>query len=194
MKKLIIILALITTASAGYSQTEWKIDKNHSSIRFASIHMVISEVVGKFNEFDGAIVSPAEDFGNSTVNFTAKVASIDTDNGRRDNHLRSDDFFNAEVYPEITFTGKIEKEDDNYFLVGNFTIRETTKDIKFDVKYFGQIPSKRGRKAGFKITGVINRFDYGLKWDNTIEAGGLVVGEEITITCNLELNEVVSEN
>ena len=189
---LIIVCSLITTVS--YGQTEWKLDKNHSSIRFSSIHMVISEVVGKFNEFDGIIVSPKEDFDGSSIDFTAKVASIDTDNERRDNHLKSDDFFNAEAHPDITFKGKIEKEGDNYFLVGNFTIRETTKQVKFDVTYFGQIQGKRGRKAGFKVTGIINRFDYGLKWDNTIEAGGLVVGEEITITCNLELNEVVAKN
>ena len=156
--------------------------------------MVISEVVGKFNEFEGAVVSSTEDFENSTVEFKAKVASIDTDNERRDNHLKSDDFFNAETYPDISFKGKIEKEGDAYFLVGDFTMRETTKQIKFDVKYFGQIAAKRGRKSGFKVTGVINRFDYGLKWDSTIESGGLVVGEEIIITCNLELNEVVPKN
>ena len=193
MKKLtIIFLAFLATSS--YGQTEWKIDKNHSSIRFSTIHMVISEVVGKFNEFEGAVVSSSEDFENSTVEFKAKVASIDTDNKRRDNHLKSDDFFNAETYPDISFKGKIEKEGDAYFLVGDFTMRETTKPIKFDVKYFGQIAAKRGRKSGFKVTGVINRFDYGLKWDSTIESGGLVVGEEITITCNLELNEVVPKN
>lgn len=190
MKKLLIIIfTLFTTIS--YSQTEWKLDKSHSSIRFTTIHMVISEVVGKFNEFDGMIDSPGEDFVGSTIDFKAKVASIDTDNERRDNHLKSDDFFNAETYPDISFKGKIEKEGDDYFLVGDFTMRETTKQIKFDVKYFGQIATKRGRKAGFKVTGAINRFDYGLKWNSTIESGGLVVGEEITITCNLELNEVV---
>lgn len=193
MKKVLFIaLAFIVTSS--YGQTEWKIDKNHSSIRFTTTHMLISEVVGKFNEFEGTVNSSTEDFKSSTVEFTANVASIDTDNERRDNHLKSDDFFSAESYPNITFKGKIEKDGDNYFLVGTFTMRETTKEIKFDVKYFGQIPARRGRKAGFKVTGVINRFDYGLKWDSTIESGGLVVGEEITITCNLELNEVVPKN
>ena len=192
MKK-ILIIAIIFITTGSYGQTAWNIDKNHSSIRFTTIHMLISEVVGKFNEFEGTVTSPNDDFTGSTVNFVAKVASIDTDNERRDNHLRSDDFFNAEAHPDIKFAGKIEKEGDKYFLVGSFTMRETTKQIKFDVKYIGQIEARRGKKAGFKVTGTINRFDYGLKWDSTMGDGGLVVGEDIEIDCNLELNEVVEE-
>ena len=192
MKKLIIVTCLFAT-TLGYGQTEWKIDKSHSIIRFTTTHMLISEVEGKFNEFEGTIISPGDDFNGSTVEFTAKVASIDTDNDRRDNHLKSDDFFNAEKYPGIVFAGKIEREGDKYFLVGTFTMRETTKQIKFDVKYNGQVAGRGGRKAGFKVTGTINRFDYGLKWDSTMENEGLVVGEDIMITCNLELNEVVEE-
>ena len=193
MKNLLILICALVT-SVSYGQSEWKLDKNHSSIQFTTTHMLISEVIGKFNDFDGNINSPADDFTGSMVDFTAKVASIDTDNERRDNHLKSDDFFNAEAHPDITFKGKIIKEDEKYFLVGDFTMRETTKEIKFDVKYNGQIQGRRGKKAGFKVTGVINRFDYGLKWDSTMEAGGLVVGEDISITCNLELNEVVEED
>jgi len=192
MKK-ILIIAFAFLATSGFGQTEWKIDKNHSSIRFTTTHMLISEVVGKFNDFSGTVVSSNDNFVGSIVDFTAKVASIDTDNERRDNHLKSDDFFNAEAHPDIVFKGIIEKEGDKYYLVGTFTMRNTTKQIKFDVKYMGRIQTSRGNKAGFKVTGVINRFDYGLKWDRTVEAGGLVVGEDITITCNLELNEVVEE-
>ena len=192
MKKLlIIVLGFIATSS--YGQTDWKIDKNHSSIRFTTTHMLISEVVGKFNEFSGTITSSNDDFSGSKVEFTAEVGSIDTDNERRDNHLKSDDFFNAEAHPKIVFKGRIENEGDKYYLVGAFTMRETTKEIKFDVKYNGQIEARRGRKAGFKVTGTINRFDYGLKWDSAMEAGGLIVGEEIAIDCQLELNEVVQE-
>lgn len=192
MKRLLVIISLFT-ASVSYGQTQWKIDKTHSIIRFTTTHMLISEVEGKFNEFEGTVLSSSDDFIGSTVNFTAKVSSIDTESERRDNHLKSDDFFNAETYPDIVFTGKIVKEGDKYFLVGNFTIRETTKEIKFDVKYNGQIAGRRGKKAGFKVTGEISRFDYGLKWDSTMSDGGLVVAEDIMITCNLELNEVVEE-
>ena len=192
MKRLLIIICLFT-ASISYGQTQWKIDKTHSIIRFTTTHMMISEVEGKFGEFEGTIISSTDDFVGSTVSFTANVASVDTDSERRDNHLKSDDFFNAETYPEIKFTGKIILEADKYYLVGKFTIRETTKEIKFDVKYNGQIAGRRGKKAGFKVTGQINRFDYGLKWDSTLDDGGLVVGEDIMITCNLELNEVVED-
>lgn len=193
MKKLLVIIGTLAT-TLSYGQTEWKIDQNHSSIQFTTTHMLVSEVIGKFNEFSGTINSPTDDFIGSTVDFNTKVSSIDTDNERRDNHLRSDDFFNAEAHPDITFKGKIVKEGEKYYLVGDFTIRETTKEIKFDVKYNGQVQGRRGKKAGFKVTGVVNRFDYGLKWDSTMEAGGLVVSEEITITCSLELNEVVAED
>ena len=192
MKRLLIIICLFS-ASISYGQTQWKIDKTHSIIRFTTTHMMISEVEGKFGEFEGTIISSTDDFVGSTVSFTANVASVDTDSERRDNHLKSDDFFNAETYPEIKFTGKIILEADKYYLVGKFTIRETTKEIKFDVKYNGQIAGRRGKKAGFKVTGQINRFDYGLKWDSTLDDGGLVVGEDIMITCNLELNEVVED-
>jgi len=191
MKKLLTAIILTLCYSASFGQSEWVIDKTHSSIRFSTTHMLISEVVGKFNDFEGTLSSTKDDFTGSAISFTAKTASIDTDNERRDNHLRSDDFFNAEVYPTLSFKGKILKEGEKYYLSGDFTMLETTKNIKFDLKYMGQVPTKRGRKAGFKVTGVINRFDYGLKWNSTIEAGGLVVGEDIEITCNLEINEVV---
>jgi polyisoprenoid-binding protein YceI len=191
MTKLLSTILILLSATTGYSQTTWSIDKTHSSIRFAATHMLISEVVGKFNDFGGTIVSADDAFAGSTIEFTAQAASIDTDNERRDNHLRSEDFFNAETHPEIKFIGKLVKESDQYFLVGDFTMAGTTKEIKFDVKYLGKIQTKRGGKAGFKVTGTINRFDYGLKWNSTIEAGGLVVGEDIDITCNLEIKEVV---
>jgi len=193
MKKILFSVILIATYATSFGQTEWVIDKGHSSIRFSTTHLLISEVVGKFNDFEGSIVSSSDDFNGSTISFSAKTASIDTDNDRRDNHLKSDDFFNAESYPEIIFKGKIVKEGDKYFLDGDFTMRGTTKPIKFDVKYMGQVPTNRGRKAGFRVTGTVNRFDYGLKWDRAVEAGGLVVGEEIEITCSLELREVVAE-
>ena len=193
MKKILTAIILTLCYSFSFGQTEWTIDKNHSSIRFSATHLLISEVVGKFNDFEGTIASTNDDFSGSTISFSAKTASIDTDNDSRDNHLKSGDFFNAEKYPELKFTGKIVKEGDKYFLAGKFTMVETTKEVKFDVKYMGQIPTKRGRKAGFKVTGTLNRFDYGLKWDRAVETGGLVVGEDIEITCNLEIKEVITE-
>ena len=190
-KTLFSVLAVILIGSQALkAQTKWALDKSHTDIRFTATHMVISEVDGEFKEVDGTVETTSDDFVGAQVQFVAKVASIDTDNERRDGHLKSDDFFNAEMYPEIKFNGKIVKEGDNLFLVGDFTMRDVTKPIKFDVKYNGQVPGRGGRKAGFKINGSIDRFEYGLKWDNAMETGELVVSKEIQITCNVELNEV----
>lgn len=189
MKKHLSSFVLVCFCFVTWAQTNWVIDKNHSDIGFAAVHMVISEVTGEFKEFDGTVSNAPDDFNGAEVEFAAKVASINTDNERRDNHLKSDDFFNAEEYPEVKFSGKITKEGEKHYLVGSFTMRDVTKDIKFDVKHNGTIPARRGRKAGFKIIGVINRFDYGVKFNRAMESGGLVVSNEITITCNIELNE-----
>ena len=189
MKSLLLLLLGIACVPA-VAQTSWKLDNTHTNIRFSVTHMTISQVDGKFNDFTGSVTSHSDDFAGSEVAFTAQVASIDTDSERRDGHLKSNDFFNAEEYPELKLSGKIEKKGDKYTLVGEFTIRDVTKPIVFDVEYFGQIEGKHGKKAGFKVTGVIDRFDYNLKWDNALKDGGLVVSSEIGITCNVELNEV----
>ena len=190
MKKMLLVF--LTVVLIGFqavkAQTQWTIDKAHSEIQFVAMHMVITEIQGDFKEFDGSVTSSSDDFDGAKVEFVAQTASIN--NERRDNHLKSDDFFNAEVYPEIKFNGKIEKEGEKYYLTGDFTMRDVTRPVKFDVKYNGQIPGRRGKKAGFKVTGEIDRFDYNLKWDQTIETGGLIVGREIQIICNVELNEV----
>lgn len=194
MKKIACILLFASLATGIFAQTQWKVDGGHTDIRFTVTHMLISEVDGEFSEFTGTVSSPSEDFTGSEVAFTAQAASVDTDNERRDKHLKGADFFDAENFPEISFSGKIEKEGDKHYLVGDFTMKGVTKPIKFDVKYNGQVPGRRGKKAGFKIKGTVNRFEYNLKWDRAMEAGGLVVGEEVEITCNVELNEVVASD
>lgn len=188
-KSTLTILALFFMAMLT-AQTTWTVDKNHSKIRFMAIHYAITEVEGEFKEFEGSFTNASDDFNGAKVEFKAIISSVSTNNERRDNHLKSDDFFNAEKYPELKFSGEILKENDNYYLVGDFTIRNITKPIKFDVKYNGTISlGERGRKAGFKITGSIDRFEYELKYDRMVEAVGLAVSREIEITCNLELNE-----
>lgn len=190
MKKiaLLFVVALVWS-QALQAQTKWLLDKTHSNIRFSVTHYVITEIEGEFKEFDGSVTSESDDFDGAEVEFVAKVASISTDNERRDNHLKSDDFFNAEQFPELKFKGKIEGKGAKYYLVGDLTMRDVTKPIKFDVKFNGSISLEKGKKAGFKITGAIDRFEYGLKYNRVIETGGLAVGQEIQITCNIELNE-----
>ena len=188
--KLLLTLVALVSLNLLVAQTEWKVDKNHSDIRFTVTHMTISQLDGQFMDFEGKIVSTTDDFNGSEVEFTAKTASINTDNEGRDKHLKSDDFFNAEKYSEIMFKGKLNKKGKKYMLVGNFTMRDVTKPVTFNVKYNGQVPTKRGRKAGFVLTGAVNRFDYGIKWDAKLDDGkGLVVGNEVMITCHIEANE-----
>lgn len=174
------------------AQTKWSIDKAHSKVQFSATHLIISEVTGEFKNFDGSIETSGDDFSNAKVNFTMDVNSISTDNEQRDNHLKSDDFFNAQKFPKMTFVGKsMQKVGDNkYKLVGDLTIRDITKQIVLDVTYNGTVKDPWGNtKAGFKITGELNRFDYNLKWNALMEAGGAVVGKMIGITINLELQK-----
>jgi polyisoprenoid-binding protein YceI len=153
--------------------------------------MVISEVTGNFKDFSITINSTKDDFSDATVESTIKVASINTDNTMRDGHLKSDDFFNAEKYPDIIFKNAVfEKVSDNkYKVTGDLTIRDVTRKVAFDATLNGQIKTPTGLLSAWKATTIINRFDFNLKWSKTLETGGLMVGQDVTITLNLELNK-----
>jgi polyisoprenoid-binding protein YceI len=191
MKSHFFTALALTVAGLSSAQTKWAADKAHSSVAFSAVHMLISETEGEFKDFDVTVSSPADDFNGAEVNFTAKVASISTDNERRDNHLKSDDFFNAEMFPDLTFKGRLAKSGDKYTLTGDLTIRDVTKPVSFDVTYLGTVASEKFKftKAGFKLRGSINRYDYGLKYNAALETGGLVVGEIVEFTCKVELNK-----
>jgi polyisoprenoid-binding protein YceI len=191
MKSHFFTALALTVAGLSSAQTKWAADKTHSSVAFSAVHMLISETEGEFKDFDVTVSSPADDFNGAEVNFTAKVASISTDNERRDNHLKSDDFFNAEMFPDLTFKGRLAKSGDKYTLTGDLTIRDITKPVSFDVTYLGTVASEKFKftKAGFKLRGSINRYDYGLKYNAALETGGLVVGEIVEFTCKVELNK-----
>lgn len=182
----------VPAASPKKVNMSWKLDKSHSSLRFTVTHMVVSESEGTFKNWNGTVEHTKEDFSDAKINFTAEVASINTENENRDKHLKSDDFFNAEKYPEIKFvsTSFVPQGDKKYKLNGNLTIRDVTKPVTFDVTYGGIIKTARGSKAGFKANTTINRFDYNLKWDRATEAGGLVVSKEVDIVVKLEFDEV----
>ncbi len=186
------LLALVFFALFGATnqttQAEWQLDRAHSRIKFTVKHMMISEVEGSFKDFNIIFKSSKDDFSDATVEATIKTASIDTDNERRDNHLRSDDFFNAEKYPEIKFQSeRLEKVGENrYKIYGDLTIRDVTKKVAFDAEYTGSVTTNRGKVSGWKATLTLNRFDYGLKWNQAIETGGLVAGENVHVTLLLE--------
>jgi polyisoprenoid-binding protein YceI len=180
-----------STTAVKKVNTKWNLDKVHSSLRFTVTHMVVSEAEGTFKNWNGTLEHTKDDFSDAKVNFTAEVASINTDNENRDKHLKSDDFFNAEKYPEIKFvsTSFVPAGDKKYKLNGNLTIRDVTKPVVFDVTYGGVIKTPRGSKSGFKANTTINRFDYNLKWDRATEAGSLVVSKEVDIVVKLEFDE-----
>ena len=183
----LLLLSSVFTVTA--QQTRWVVDKMHSSVKFNVTHLVISEVDGSFRVYDGSLVSDKADFSNAKIDFEVDVNSINTDNSMRDDHLKSDDFFNAAEFPKMKFvsTSFKKKSGNNYTLVGDLTIRDITKKVTFDVVYGG--PTKDGygnTKAGFRATGKINRFDYNLKWNSVTEAGNAVVSKEVSLIVNLQ--------
>lgn len=189
---LLMMTAALALGMSATAQTKWKLDKGHSSVRFSVNHMVVSEAEGTFKMWDGTVEHSKDDFSDAKISFTVDVNSINTDNERRDGHLKSDDFFNAEKFPTMKFESTSMKPlgNNKYELKGNLTIRDVTKPVTFQVTHGGIIAGGRGRKAGFKATTTINRFDYNLKWDRATETGGLVVGKEVEVTVKVELDEV----
>ena len=177
MKKIFLILSslFLAFATVNAQETKWGFDKTHSKIQFDVAHMVISEVSGQFQEYEGTVTTSTEDFSDAKIDFSIDVKSIDTDNGDRDKHLRSPDFFDVEQYPKIIFKStKMKKVGKNqYKLTGNFTLHGVTKEITLDAKYGGTVKDPYGNvKAGFKITGVTNRTDFGLKYNSVMDSGG----------------------
>lgn len=178
--------------SPAQIEGKWSIDKVHSNVKFSVSHLVVSEVEGSFKNFDGTLETSKADLSDAKINFTVDVNSINTDNDYRDKHLKGDDFFNAEKFPQMKFESTSLKSvgGNKYKLNGNLTIRDVTKPVSFDVTYGGTASMSGKQKAGFKAKGSINRFDYNLKWSATTEAGGMVVGKEVEITINAELNKL----
>ena len=165
-------------------KTVWNLDTVHSEIGFKVKHMMISTVTGHFEDFNASIVTENEDFTDATFEFAASIDSINTKNTDRDNHLKSDDFFNAASFPEMTFTST---SFDGETLVGNLTIRDTTKPIELAVDFNGIAVDPYGQtKAGFEITGKINRKDFGLAWSAVTEAGSVVVAEQVKLVIDLQ--------
>lgn len=192
MKKLttILVVLMLTVFSVTAQKTKWTFDKVHSKIQFDVAHLVISEVTGQFQDYEGTVLADKADFSDAKIDFSIDVKSINTNDENRDGHLQSADFFDAAKYPKITFKSKsmTEAGKNQYKLTGDLTMHGATKTVTFDVKYGGTVTDPYGNvKAGFKITGVIDRTDFGLKYNSVLDSGGLLIGEEITITCNVEL-------
>lgn len=168
----------------------WQLDKAHSSINFSVRHMMISTARGRFEEFDGTFEVNEADPRQSKIEVQIQATSVNTKEAQRDGHLKSPDFFDVEKYPVIIFKSKrVEKASgQNVRLVGDLTIKDITKEVALDVEYAGQAKSPWGTiNAGFTAQTKINRKDWGLTWNVALETGGMLVGEEVTISIELEL-------
>ena len=162
----------------------YKIDAAHSEITFKVKHLMITNVTGSFTKFDATMESEAADFSDAKISFEADIDSVNTNNEQRDGHLKSDDFFAAEKFPKLTFVSKrlTKKNDEEYTLTGDLTIRDVTKTIDLSVTFGGTMVDPWGQhKAGFEINGQINRKEFGLGWGAVTEAGGVVVSDDVKL-------------
>ncbi len=170
--------------------TKWVIDPTHSSLGFKIKHLMISNVSGSFKNFQAEVETSEKDFSTAQINLTAEMESITTNNEQRDAHLRNADFFEVEKFPELKFKStKIEKTgSDTYDLYGELTLKGIAKPVNLRVEFNGAVKDPwGGERAGFVITGEINRSEWGISFNGVLETGGVVLGEEVKIHSEIEL-------
>ncbi|SFG59577.1 YceI family protein [Pedobacter insulae] len=168
--------------------TKWTLDPTHSELQFKVKHLMITTVTGSLKSFTAELSSEGDDFTNADISFSSDISSIDTGNTDRDNHLKSADFFDAEKFPTMSFKStSVEKDGDDYIVKGDLTIKETTKPVKLTAEFGGIATDPWGNtKAGFTLSGKINRTDFGLTWNAALETGGVMVSEEVKILGELQ--------
>jgi len=172
-------------------KTKWVIDPAHSEVSFKVKHLMISNVKGLFKEFNGSISTEGEELIAQDIEFSLNPASIDTGAADRDGHLKSPDFFDVEKYKKLTFKGTgLKKGEDQgtYVLNGDLTIKDVTRPVKLNVEFGGKMKDPWGNeKAGYTLSGKINRKEWGLNWNAALEAGGVLVSDDVTISCDVQL-------
>lgn len=160
------------------------LDPMHSEITFKVKHLMITNVTGSFQNFSASMTAASEDFSDAAISFEAAIASISTGNEQRDTHLKSEEFFDATNFPTLSFVSSsfTKKAGSNYTLTGNLTLKGVTKEVTLDVEFGGTMTDFYGQfKAGFEISGTINRSEFGLTWSAVTEAGGVVVSDEVKL-------------
>jgi polyisoprenoid-binding protein YceI len=190
----ILIAAVVATPLFAQTAPEtWVVDKAHSTAQFKVRHMM-ANTVGQFRELDGNINIDRANPAKSNVDFTIQAKSIDTGNGNRDEHLRSADFFDVAQFPTISFksTAVAKKSESEYAVTGDLTMHGVTKRVTLPVTFLGFGKTARGEKAGFEIETTVNRKDYGIVWNKTLDEGGLLLGEDVKVTINLEVDRKVA--
>jgi polyisoprenoid-binding protein YceI len=174
----------------SHSAAQWSSDKEHSNITFSLDHLGITEVHGFFTNFDCTMNSSRDNFTDAEIYFTIDPNSIQTNSQARDQHLKSADFFNVAEYPEITFKStSMRLKGGNYKLEGDLTIRGVTQSVTFDVEHKGTIMAMGVEKAGFQAVTNLNRFDFKLNWHQTLPEGIPIIGKDVAIELNLEMDK-----
>jgi len=168
--------------------TKWALDPTHSELQFKVKHLMITTVTGSLKSFSADLTSEGDEFTNAEISFKGEISSLDTGNTDRDNHLKSADFFEAEQFPSIEFKStSVEKDGDDYKVTGDLTIKGTTKPVKLTAEFGGIATDPWGQtKAGFTLSGKLNRSDFGLTWNAALETGGVMVSEEVKILGELQ--------
>lgn len=200
LRSVLAAFALVFVASAAFAApVTYTIDKPHTEVGFDVRHF-FSKVHGRFNDFQGTIVFDEQDPAKISVDASAVTASVSTDNEKRDGHLKTADFFDAEKFPTLTFKStKVTAAGKNkYKVAGDLTLRGVTKPVVFDVDFLGAGSvgvggQSWGIKAGFVATTTINRKDFGINWNKQLDNGGLMLADEVTLTLNIEANQVQEE-
>ena len=170
--------------------TKWVLDPTHSELGFKIKHLMISNISGSFQQFEVEVETEGDDFSTAQIRATAEIASIHTNNEQRDHHLRNSDFFEAETYPQLSFQStSIEKLDEDTFLVnGDLTMKGVRKPVKLQVEYSGITKDPWGGvRAGYTITGKLNRSDWGINFNGVLETGGLALSEEVKLFSEIQL-------
>lgn len=173
--------------------SKWIIDREHSDVHFKARHLVIATVTGSFRRFEGSVEGSQDDLTNARVTFSAETDSVDTNNEKRDAHLKEDDFFNVKKFPKMHFESDTFRHisGDDYALTGKLTIKGVTLPIELKVVSGGGIKDAQGQdRMAFEVTGKLNRWDYGIMWNLLTEAGAIILGEEVKIHCNVQLVKV----
>ncbi|BAS26517.1 YceI family protein [Limnochorda pilosa] len=174
----------------GQETTVWTIDPAHTTAEFSVKHMMISTVKGRFGSIEGTVTGDLDDPTQAAVDVKIDAASVDTRNDQRDAHLRSADFFDVEHHPHLTFKSRrIERAgDDRFKVVGDLTIRGVSREVVLDTTFEGQVKDPYGnQRAGFSAAAKLNRKDFGLNWNALLEAGGVVVGDEVKVEIHAEV-------
>jgi polyisoprenoid-binding protein YceI len=186
-----VVVAVLLASSTAFAQDTYNVDRTHSEVTFRVRHFV-SKVSGRFEDFSGSISVVPGKPAASSVDFAIKTASINTANASRDTHLKSADFFDVEKNPEITFksTRIAPVDEDTFHVTGIFTMHGVARELTIPVDFGGVITDQRGtEKAGFSLTTKLNRKDYGIVWNQTLDTGTMVLGDEVEITVNIEANK-----